>query len=336
MPVVGSILGRRIVASATPPGPDVGQKFDVPQLSAADLESAYLPPIGFYAEATVAAGQTASLRSAALSNNTRRPVEIREVRLGAYSPPGAAENASVDLGGVLKVALSVDGHLVTSGLVPAWLLGKTEDWRAQGARITVISPAVLWAQYVWRLTKPWYMPPGAQVSAQIQHSGEIVDTIVGQIGLFGAVASPRRTSFIPYAAAWASQAYQAADTAVEESNENDLSNATSNPVDVDRLIARVGTRETVPAGTTLFFADRPTDGGFTIKAATSHGEVITPGYVGVRAGFGSSRALEMSHQIAPGDYFKVTARKVAVTAYGTSSLLTRVFAGIVGSREVTL
>ncbi len=335
MPVVGSILGRRIVASATPPGPDVGQKFDVPQLSAADLESAYLPPIGFYAEAMVAAGQTVSLRSAALSNATRRPVEIREIRLGAYSPPGAAKNTGVDLGGVLKVSLSVDGHLVTSGLVPAWLLGKTEDWRAQGYRDSVVT-GVLWSQYVWRFAKPWYMPPGAQVSAQLHHSGEVVDSIVGQIGLFGSVASPRRTSFIPYAAAWASQAYQAADTAIEESNENDLSNATSNPVDVDRLIARVGTRESSSAYPGIFYGDRPTDGGFTIKAATSHGEVITPGYVGVRAGFGSSRALEMSHQIAPGDYFKVTARKVAVTAYGTNSFLTRVFAGIVGSREVTL
>lgn len=304
----------------------------------------HYPPVHFFAESDVTAGGEATLKSEALSNRTGRGVEIHEIRLAAWLDPQTTIE-SIDLGGVLRLRLSVGedkkAKILTNGFIPFWLLGKTEQEPSQvfiGGNAVAAGGAS--ALYIWRLSRPWYIPPNVPVNAQLQHSGALRDTVRGMIGLAGRYVDVRSTSFVPYASAYVSKPFGYSDVDTDESNERDLVNITGRVLTVDRIIARVGVIKNVTASGTLIgsYLDRSDAAQVrmvNLRMFTSTNLPIIRDYSAPRAIFGYSRSLDSEHQLGVNDFYRVGVRKTAgevvTPAFDTWSAQAQV--SIVGCRE---
>jgi hypothetical protein len=348
--IVGRAQGRKIIASPfvpagppatittavrsligrTRPAPPVGRTQPAPPPTQ--------PPVLFFAEASVPAGGEAPLRSEALSNRTGRPVEIREIRFSAW----VAAQGNVlyfDLGAVMSARILVDGKSVTHGFVPWWCLGKLEQIESQVAVADTVGTDAAFAAIVWRLSRPWYLRPGAKVEVQLRHSGALKYAVQGQVALAGHFASrPKTTASVPYAAAWVSPAFEYDEVVTHDSDEGDLVNVTKRVVTVDRLIARAGALFNMSGTTNLALLDfrigAPLD-YVKIRAQMSDGKSIIPTYQPFAAIFGFDRALEAVHMLASEHYYSVSVQKSAgpslTTAYTTWQ--GRAYVGVIGWRE---
>lgn len=339
--------GRRIVAASSPSvGASVRRIFSRTRPAPPNRTRPAPPPqptypIHLFAEADVASGGEATLRSQALANRTGKPLEIREIRFGALALAAAAAGlARMDAGGLLKFSLNVDDKPITHGYVPMWCLGVTEDYDANNSFYVAGTNFGSWASYVWRLSKPWYLRPGAVVNAQIQHAGASKFAVTGQIGLAGRTApKSASTSSIPYACAWTSAPVKDSDTAREESIETDLLNVTKRTVMVDRIIARVSTRYSTVVGATTYLTllDRPFSmsefGGMELQVFTSDHRPVTPDFLGVSETFGPRRSLEVAHPFDAGDFYRASLRKTAVFSSGANDFYSQAFVSVLGWRE---
>lgn len=327
--------GRRIVAASMPSLVRPGSR----PASAQPARFSY--PIHLFAEADVPAGAEATVRSSALTNRLGVPLEIREIRVGALAGAAAAAGkALMDAGGLIRVSLSVNGKPITHGYVPMWCLGVTEDYYDQVSIWVTGTNFGAWAQYVWRLSRPWYLPAGAEVAAQFQNMQGGRFTITGQIGLAGRTApKAATTSCIPYAAAWASQPVLDTDTTTEESAETDLLNVTGRMATIDRIIARVASRFTtvISAQNILIFNDTigwpNLTSGVELNVFTSDHRAVTKGFIGVAEVFGPRRAIEVVHQFAPGDFYRASLRKTAAVSSGANDFYSQAFVSVLGYRE---
>lgn len=302
--------------------------------------SPYLPPVHFFAEAIVNAGAEATLRSEAISNRTGRPVEIHEIRLAAWIDPQSAI-ASYDMGGPLRLRMAMNGKALTNAFVPFWLLGKTEQQPSQVfVGNSVIDDAAAGASviYVWRLSKPWYLPPGALVEATFQNTGALKDPLHAMIGLAGRYVNDRRsTSHIPFAASYISKSFGYTDVDFDESSERDLVNSLSKDLDIDRIIARVGTLFKLNGTTNKAYLDYGNQGPFealNLRIMTSTNLPIIKDYSSFRAIFGYSRAIDMKHSLKPGDFYRVGIQKIAGdVGPNFDEWQAQAFVSILGSRE---
>lgn len=303
---------------------------------------AHLPPVHFFAEADVAAGAEATLRSEALSNRTGRPVEIHEIRLGAFI---TTSNVFVDLGGLLRLRLSTgEGNrekIVTNSFVPFWSLGKMEQQPNQVFAPETTSTSGATALYIWRLARPWYLPPDAKMIASLSHSGAIRSSVRGMIGLAGRYVSDRRpTSHVPYAASYVSKPFGYDDVDFDESSERDIANITGKTLNVDRIITRIGVaRNLSVAGAPIVSFIDSSDAAQTrmmnLRILTSTNLPIIRDYSSPRAIFGYSRSLDVDHIMSPNDFYRVGVQKTAGEALGTAyvSWSAQAFVSILGSRE---
>jgi hypothetical protein len=246
----------------------------------------------------------------------------------------------MDHGGIIAASLESDGKPITHGYVPIWCLAKTEDYNAHVSIHTTGTLYGPWCQYVWRLSRPWYLQPGAEVSAQFRHSGASRFEVTAKIGLAGRTAArSATTSAVPYACSWASQPVKDTDTTIEESIETDLLNITKRTVMVDRIIARVSARFTTPiaAQDYLIFNDVAAwsgeFGGLDLKVFTSDHRPVMPEFLGVVETFGPRRALEVVHPFAPGDFYRASIQKTASFTSGANDYYAQAFVSAVGWRE---
>jgi hypothetical protein len=297
------------------------------------IASPSLPPVHFFAEADVDAGGEATLRSEALSNRTGQPVEIHEIRLAARISRQTSF-AEIDVGSFMRVQLAMNDHPLTNAFVPMWLLGKTESSASQAA-----SGTEAFSMYVWRLSRPWHIPPGAKVTAQFQHTGAVRFSARAQIGLAGRYVENRaKTSIVPYASAYISKPFGYAETGFDESSEGDLVNVTKRVVVIDRIIGRVGVARTTAEGaigTISDFADAGPVRLVTMRMHTSRNLPIIRDYSTVQGVFGYSRAIEAPHSLPPGDFYRIGVKKIAGPTIATPFLTwnAQVNASIIGSRE---
>lgn len=305
-----------------------------------------LPPIHFFDDATIAPGGEATLRSEALTNKTGKPIEIHEIRFAAIAvQPSFLEANVMDTAGIISVRIVFAGKPVTNAFVPMWLFGKTEQARSNTYVDPGDTPNEGGSIYVWRLSKPWYLPPKASVEVQFQHVGGVRFSIHAMIGLAGAFVADRRTSSaVPFAAAYVSKpfAYTAADGSghdYDESSERDLANITGKTLNVDRIIGRVGSARAGGGGPVSNFDDQNHIGvvrATLLRIQTSKAISIIRDYSSFRAVFGDQRAIDLPFQLDAGDFLKASIRNddgPTLTLIPFSSYTSQAFLSIVGWRE---
>jgi hypothetical protein len=287
----------------TPKRPDMRPEIITPNL----------PPVHFFGEATVPPGEQATLRSSALSNRTGRPIDIYEIRLAAaMNFVDSSAGSFINIAGISRVKLSANGKKITNGFVPIWNFGKTENRavHAQSGRSRVST------MYVLRLSKPWHVPNGTTIEAEVFNSGGLNYSSVIKVGLAGRyVAQKEPTSCFPYVAAYVSRPFDYS-TAIltDESSELDLVNATGKDLNVDRIIGRASI---IRSGGPLsgFFNDTDdaaVDSIMSIRMVTSNNRPIIPEYTPIRQIFGIyPSAIEIPHTMAPNDFYRVSVKKVA-------------------------
>lgn len=304
-----------------------------------------LPPIHFFDDATIPPGGEVTLRSEALTNKTGKPIEIHEIRFSAIAvQPSYTEANTIDVAGFTLVKILFAGKPVTNAFVPMWLLGKSE----QSASNVYITPGGAAQEggsiYVWRLSKPWYLPPKATIEVQFQHTGGVRFSVHAMIGLAGSfVADHRTSSAVPFAAGYVSKPfdYAAADGSghdYDESSERDLANITGKILNVDRIIGRAGCAISDAGSTQSNFVDSAYIGVVRttlIRIQTSKAISIIRDYSSFRAVFTDQRSIDLPFQLDPGDFLKVSIRNDDAPTLATpySSYTSQAFVSIVGWRE---
>lgn len=307
------------------------------------LQTKHLPPVHFFAETIVNASQEASVRSEAVTNRTGRPVEIHEIRLSAIALSSLTTAFSIDPASFIGLRMSVGGKKITNAFVPMWLLGKTEQVFAQmlagGA-----SNSDAAASYVWRLSKPWYLPPNVEVEVDFSHTGGIRFPIRAEIGLAGKyLDSKPTTSSVPYAASYVSKPfdYTAADGSgfdFDSSSEKDLVNIAGRTINVDRIIVRVGSARVTGGVAVANFNDINHIGvarNTLLRLATSKNIPIIRDYSVVRAVFGETCAMETDFQLSPSDFLRASVKNLDGVTLTTpfTTYTSQLFASILGWRE---
>jgi hypothetical protein len=193
--------------------------------------------------------------------------------------------------------------------------------------------------YVWRLSRPWYLAPKSVVEVSFQHSGALNYTIRAQIGLAGRMlAATQSTSQVPYAAAYVSKQLDYAALAYDESTERDLVNITTRAIDIDRIIARIGTYSILTSTGAVSMTDEANFGserGMNIRIQTSRNSPIIRDYTNVRALFGHSRSMDVPFKLDPNEFLRVGVRNTIgpVLADPFSTYGTAAYVSILGSRQ---
>jgi hypothetical protein len=272
----------------------------------------FYPPVHFFAEADVVAGGEGTINSEALSNRTGKSIEIHEIRLAARIPPQEQMEA-VDVASFIRVRMSAMGKPITNSFVPMWLLGKIEQYPSQVSAGTLPGNEAA-SFYIWRLSQPMFLPPGAQIEAQFQHSGALRFTARAQIGLAGRyVAARKTTSAIPYASAYVSRGFEYAEVGFDESSESDLVNKTGHDLNIDRLTGRVLITRAIADGFSGAVVDNDSYNTSIItgRINTSNNLPILRDYQNFLAVFGNSRSMDIPHVMEPNDFLRVGIRKTA-------------------------
>lgn len=243
-PSVGAPRGRRR------PTRYAGFAADVPEGPVCPPGKAPPPPSGVPIHLTanadgVVAGATASVNTLALKDP--RPIEIHAIKfsiLGAYSATlGACPAVN---GGMVGVGLTLGSLPLTQGFVPIWNFARGESLvddscTTRSYDATSLS-FPLAADYVWRLPRPLYVPPGRVVVPQVQHRGIISYPIDFRISYVGRTVEEKKgkaTIQIPYVTAWTSGSYaiNSART-LERSSETDFRNPFIRPLHVLYFVGR--------------------------------------------------------------------------------------------------
>jgi hypothetical protein len=347
MPIVESetVPGVASEDGLTPAGSSGGT---VPYVRRLPLkEKSYEPPISLYASALVPAGSEVVMQSKALANFTGRAIEIHEIRIAVVCT--TVEGDPFDqsaLGNFLALQLSIGNVAITDGYVPVSALCKVENL-ADENRVQATQPPRLMSSYVWHLSRPFYVPPEAQVNAQVRHLGLINAGLVAHVSLAGRVVAKRaRTSAVPFASAYLSPSFEYATQnqflKQDVSKETELFNSTGSPLHVYRFVGRINAFGQVVAQPNLIASDQwgRVSQNIRIRMVASTGEPIIRDPTLFRLAFsGTSRALECDgYVMPPGAYNRVTIDKVAGFSpnVGFNFLKVQVLIGMLGWREVAL
>jgi hypothetical protein len=279
----------------------------------------FSPPICLYGNVVVEVGGEAQVPVGTISNNTGRPIEIREIRFSADS--GDATYNFANLGGALQASISIGGRPVVRDPAPLWSLGRLENVVGQTLVTTINATTAM--QYVWRLSRPLLLPPRCEISVKFVHPGIVNFAITGHVALLGRyVDRSDRVTAIPYVLAWRSKNVGIA-AATDESDEKTLANTIGRAFQIDRIIARhavlnSGSGAHISTNSALAFHDgrgqaypgglhgvvAPALGLLRLKLATSRNWQIIGKPTPIWDVFGMSGALEVPHVLPPGDFFK--------------------------------
>lgn len=278
----------------------------------------YAPPACLYGDVVVNPGTEGEVPSGAISNNSGRAIEVREIRFTA----DAANTSTTfsNLGGVLRAALTIGGKPVMAEPVPLWNLGRMDNLSAQDY---VAAGVELATQYVWRLERPLVLPPRCTVTAKFSHPGTVNFAINGRIALLGKFTDERTTTTaIPYALSWRSKESRVVDD-TDISDERALLNTLGKTLHISRIIARhasLGSGTSVaPTAATLLFGDGRGNNGngdgvaqamglLRLKLHTSRNWPIINDYQPIWDMFAIAGAIEIPHILPAGDFYKASVK----------------------------
>lgn len=312
-------------------------------------------PISLTASGTIKNGSVAGVNSDALMSPYGLPMEIHEIKWLLSAPVNSVIGAGVGC------SLELGEHRLTNGYVPinafckAVLLtlraGDFVDYSMSNMNGEEIPTTPSWANFVWRLKTPIFVPAGSLILPKFQHRNLIPDDITVNITYSGTVLPanyrPKRL-VLPWVTYWAGAgvAYNTASTQV--SQESDLTNPHNEPLDTQRLVGRMnysGNITTVPPSERVSTVYDNTGNGlaeqiakyWTIRMFHSSGANIIQSPTPFESVFYSgTRAWDINLEIPPNSYFIVQASKIAdATATGaTAALRFQPIVGMVGFREL--
>lgn len=338
--VVGTTLNKRIVSASQPPGAKMTP-------TVAEAPGA---PILFSASAVVPSSGEQSIRNKALVNYLDVPVEIHEIRFALRCASSAfGDLDQTDAGGITAVQITAGSAAVplTNGYVPIWSLAKAKREAESLFRSFPSSVNSTFSTYVWRPSRPFYVPPKTPFNVQFKHLGLVKYDVSATIALAGRRVAPRgRLSSVPYAAAYVSKAFDFStagetDMAIETA----LVNTTGRVLNVDRLLGRVGVfHSDEPGAPPLkpvfrdFYEADFAGNSLTLRMSAGRNRPVVRDYTPFRAVFGHDGQIDVPHTLGVGEHYSVELRKAALTAPASAYeyFQAQAFVSLLGWREVTL
>jgi len=340
----------QIIVSHTVPGAGRGKSGDDGIIRPAPLRGSFSPgyehPVQFFSQVAVTSNAEASIRGRALANTLEKTIAIHEIKFVITMTPnvvGVESITQVALGGMISAHLSVGKVPLTNGPVPIWLLGSIYsryDEDSYGVDSTESTSV-----YVWKLAKPFHLPPGAQLSARFRHNGLLRQPATVAVAIAGSICNrPPRITAAPFASAFVGTPLDVAAGLVEEAPETALANITGVPLRVDRMMGRAAAHNPqaasglVPDGIVFSDANHPEVSQlYSVRMVASAGQPIIRDFAPFRSVFPyATGSWECPHTMKPNDFYKLTVQKAEGALENYTWQRGQAFVSIVGSREVTL
>lgn len=320
-------------------------------------------PISLTASGTIKNGSVGGVNADALYSPYGLPMEIHEIKWMLSAPTnvviGAGVGCSLEMGalkltnGYPPINSFCKSLLMTSAVSIAGAVraGDLVDYSMNSANGEEISTTPSYANFVWRLHKPIFVPAGAVLLPKFQHRNLIPDDITAQITYSGTTLPshyrPKKLT-LPWVASWVADGVAYGTASTQISLESDLVNPWDEPLFVQRFVGRInysGNITSVPPSERFANAyDLPGNGlaemagkYFTITMVHSSGANIIQSPTKFESVFYSGkRAWDVGVEIAPRSYFTVSMNKIAdATASGaTAALRFQPIIGMIGYREI--
>lgn len=299
-------------------------------------------PLHLTATTTLGSSSSGGVNSISLKNPLGYAMEILGMKWQLRAP-GNTEDTPNILGGIIGCKLDLGKWAITSGFVPVWNFGRTENLTNE-VQFNVVDPDAGSAQeYNWRLPRPLYVPAGAVLIPTFQHRGLIADPITIRISYEARSISPNaqtpKTIALPYVASYISSTFTGNEAGEAASVETDLVNPFQDPLILQRFIGRlqIFDAETLEAAEANL-AERVGHRLLYVKMRDMNGRDLIRNYTPFRMAFDSlTRSWEMEHgeQMDPESFYSVLLRKDAATFNPyTENYLIQAFISMVGWRNV--
>lgn len=208
----------------------------------------------------IGSGKTAVVPSDAMASRSNRWLRVDEMSVTLWANPNSSilSRFQYPLGKLVKIRARAYRQDMMLNYVPVWLIGPRLHQAAESESASYgVPPASnsnaisTYETYRWKFAKPFYLPPGSAMIAQIQRDGSVADIelnvninvqvsfracqvseniakdVLHKRGADGQLGNP-----IPYMAAYAPSAFPA------KSNNRDLANNFLTPLYLQRMTGR--------------------------------------------------------------------------------------------------
>lgn len=314
-----------------------------PAPNRAPFSPGYEHPVQFGAAVAVPSGSEAAIRGRALANTFTKTIEIHEIRFLLTMTPDETAGAvtQVSLGGMISAHLAVGKVPLTNGPVPIWCLTPIYSrFDEDSFSDTSLESA---SSYVWKLARPFHLPPGAQLSARFRHNGLVRQNVTSRCVIAGRVVNKApRTTAAPFASAFVGTPQAVEDVAFDEvAAETALANVTGAHLQVDRFIGRIAAHQpSIPTANAVAFSDAnhpEVSRLYGLRLLASDGQPVIRDLALFRAIFPYSTASwECPHTMKPNDFYRLTVQRQQGAAPPYDWQRGQAFVSLVGSREVPL
>lgn len=312
-------------------------------------------PISLTASGTIKNGSVGGVNADALYSPYGLPMEIYEIKWMLSAPTnqvlGAGMGCSLELGDLKLTNGYVPINAYCKMILSTLRGGDFVDYSMGYTDGEEVQTTPSWANFVWRLRRPIFVPAGSVILPKFQHRNLIPDDISVQVIYSGTTLPssyrPKRL-VLPWVAYWAGAGVAYSDASVQTSLESDLVNPWDEPLLVHRFVGRMnysGNITSVPPSERFATAYDGTGNGlaeqagnhFTLQMVHSSGANIIQSPTKFESVFYSgTRAWDVNVEIAPKSYFVISLNKTAdaVASGNTAALRFQPIVGMVGSREI--
>lgn len=314
-------------------------------------------PISLTATGTVKAGSVAGVNADALVSPYGLPMEIHEIKWLLSAPTNQIIGAGVGCSFELGDYKITNGYVPINAFCKSMLLipvgGDFTDLSMNSTNGEEVQTTPSYANFVWRLKTPIFVPAGAVLLPKFQHRNLIPDDVTIQITYSGTVLPanhrPKKLT-LPWVAYWAADGVDYVTALAQASLESDLVNPYNTPLHVQRFVGRInygGNISSVPPSERFTVAAESSGNGngltemagkyFTVTMVHSSGANIIQSPTKFESVFYSgTRAWDVNIDIPARSYFVVQLNKIAdATATGsTATLRFQPIIGMIGYREI--
>lgn len=312
-------------------------------------------PVSLTASGTIKNGSFGGVNADALYSPYGLPMEIHEIKWLLRAPTNQIIGAGVGCSFELGSYKLTNGYVPISSFCRSILMtlqgGNFVDYSMNSTSGEEIGTVPSFANFVWRLKTPLFVPAGAVLLPKFQHRNLIPDDITAQITYSGTVLTPNyrpRKLVLPWVAYWAAAGVRYDTASSQVSLESDLVNPWDEPLFVQRLTGRInysGNISSVPPSERFAMGLNTTGNGlaemagkyYTVRMTHSSGANIIQNQTKFESAFyGGTRAWDIEVRIPPHSHFIVQLDKIAdATASGsTAAMRSQPIIGMVGYREI--
>lgn len=315
-------------------------------------------PVTLTASGTVQAGSVAGVNADALRSPYGLPIEIHEIKWLLSAPTNQVIGAGVGC------YLELGDYKLTNGYVPINVFCKSGllipvggdfiDLTMNSTNGEEVQTVPSYANFVWKLKEPIFVPAGSILLPKFQHRNMIPDNITCQIVYSGTILPanyrPKKLT-LPWVAYWAANGVAYSTASTQTSLESDLVNPYDSPLFVQRFVGRMnysGNISSVPPSERFTVASEGAGNGngltemagkyYTLRMVHSSGANIIQSPTKFESVFYSgTRAWDVNVEIPAKSYFVVSLSKIAdaTATTPTSAIRSQAIIGMIGYREIS-